>query len=146
MKWNKIFGIIRNIVNNSSLDFNFMLSNINSNLRKENVDMKDKLEEIVLEKLNKGLLDGVVGDDFVAGDYAKVTFRKIIKDGIPQILRFGADSKFFDNKESIRVSGKESVQLFKTMAEKLDFLKKYGWLINDQDVKDYSALFKPKKK
>lgn len=108
--------------------------------------MKDKLEEIVLEKLNKGLLDGVVGDDFVAGDYAKVTFRKIIKDGIPQILRFGADSKFFDNKESIRVSGKESVQLFKTMAEKLDFLKKYGWLINDQDVKDYSALFKPKKK
>ncbi|MVB09541.1 hypothetical protein CAFE_01970 [Caprobacter fermentans] len=106
----------------------------------------DELEKIVLEKLNKGLLDGIVGNDFVTGDYAKVTFRKIIKDGIPQILRFGADSKFFDNKENVRVSGKESVQLFKTVIEKLGFIKKYGWLIDDPDVKAYSALFKPNKK
>lgn len=63
----------------------------------------------MLEKLNKGLLNGVIGEDFITGDYAKVTFRKIIKNGIPQILRFGADSKFFNNKENIRVSGKESV-------------------------------------
>lgn len=108
--------------------------------------MKDELEKIVLEKLNKGLLDGLVGDDFVTGDYAKVTFRKIIKDGIPQILRFGADSKYFDNKENIRVPGKESVQLLETIAEKIEFLKKFGWLINDLDAKAYSALFKPKKK
>lgn len=108
--------------------------------------MKDELEKIILEKLNKGLLDGLVGDDFVTGDYAKVTFRKIIKDGIPQILRFGADSKYFDNKENIRVPGKESVQLLETIAEKIEFLKKFGWLINDPDVKAYSALFKPKKK
>lgn len=108
--------------------------------------MKDELEKIVLEKLNKGLLDGLVGDDFVTGDYAKVTFRKIIKDGIPQILRFGADSKYFDNKENIRVPGKESVQLLETIAEKIEFLRKFGWLINDSDVKAYSALFKPKKK
>ena len=106
----------------------------------------DELEKIVLEKLNKGLLDGVIGDDFITGDYAKVTFRKIIKNGIPQLLRLGADSKFFNNKESIRVSGKESVQLFETITEKLSFLKKYGWLINDPDVKAYSALFKPRKK
>ena len=106
----------------------------------------DELEKIVLEKLNKGLLDGIVGNDFVTGDYAKVTFRKIIKDGIPQILRFGADSKFFDNKENVRVSGKESVQLFKTLIEKLGFIQKYGWLIDDPDVKAYSALFKPNKK
>lgn len=106
----------------------------------------DELEKIILEKLNKGLLDGIVGDDFETGDYKKVTFRKIIKDGIPQILRLGADSKYFDNKENIRVPGKKSVQLFETIAEKLDFLKKYGWLINDPDVKAYSALFKPKKK
>jgi len=108
--------------------------------------MKDELEQIVLEKLNKGLLDGLVGDDFVTGDYAKVTFRKIIKDGIPQILRFGAESKYFDNKENIRLPGKESVQLLETIAEKIEFLKKFGWLINDPDVKAYSALFKPKKK
>lgn len=105
----------------------------------------DDLEKIVLEKLNKGLLDGVVGNDFTTGNYAKVTFRKVIKDGIPQILRLGADSKFFDNKENIRVAGKKSVQLLETVAEKLSFLRKYGWLIDDADVKAYSALFKPKK-
>ncbi|WP_368254722.1 hypothetical protein [Clostridium paraputrificum] len=106
----------------------------------------NKLEKIVLEKLNKGFLDGIVGNDLVTGDYAKVTIRTIIKDGMPQILRFGADRKFFDNKENIKVPGKTSVKLFKTIAEKLDFLQKYGWLIDDPDVKAYSALFKPKKK
>lgn len=106
----------------------------------------EELEKIVLEKLNKGLLDGVIGDDFVTGDYAKVTFRKIIKNGVPQILRLGADSKFFDNKENVRVNGKESVKMLETIAEKISFLRKYGWLINDPDVKAYSALFKPKKK
>lgn len=106
---------------------------------------KKELEKIVLEKLDKGLLDGVVGNDFVTGDYAKVTFRKIIKDGVPQILRFGADRKFFNNKENIRIPGKESVQIFKTVSEKLWFLQKFGWLMDDPDVKAYSALFKPKK-
>ncbi|WP_148629929.1 hypothetical protein [Bacillus sp. E214] len=106
----------------------------------------DELEKIVLAKLNKGLLECIVGNDFVTGDYAKVTYRKIIKDGIPQILRFGADSKFFDNKENVRVPGKQSVQLLETVTEKLSFLQKYGWLIDDPDVKTYSALFKPKKK
>jgi hypothetical protein len=106
----------------------------------------NELEKIVLEKLNNGSLDGLVGNDFVTGDYAKITVRKIIKDGIPQILRFGADSKFFDNKENVKVPGKKSVELLKTVAEKIDFLRKYGWLINDSDVKAYSALFKPNKK
>lgn len=106
----------------------------------------DELEKIILEKLDRGLLDCVVGNDFATGDHAKVTIRKIIKDGIPQILRFGASSKFFDNKETVRVAGKKSVQLLETTAEKLDFFKKYGWLIDDLDVKNYSALFKPKKK
>ena len=30
-----------------------------------------ELEKIVLEKLDQGLLDGIVGNDFVTGDYAK---------------------------------------------------------------------------
>ena len=104
-----------------------------------------KIEKIVLEKLSKGLLDGVVGNDFIAGDYAKVTFRKVIKDGIPQILRIGADSKFFDNKENVRIAGKIATTLFETAAERLAFIQKYGWLINDPDAQAYSALFKQKK-
>ena len=108
------------------------------------MDIKE-LEKTVLEKLEKGLLDGVVGYDFETGNYAKVTFRKIIKNGVPQILRFGADTKYFDNKETVRAAGKQSAQLFKTVAEKLNFLQRFGWLMNDPDVKAYSALFKPKK-
>lgn len=107
--------------------------------------MEKELEKIVLEKLEKGALDGVVGDLSETGVHAKVTYLKTIKDGIPQILRFGAGSRYFDKKETIRVAGKKSAQLFKTVAEKLSFLQKYGWLMSDPDVRAYSALFKPKK-
>ena len=102
-----------------------------------------ELEKLVLEKLGKGMLDGVIGRDYHTGGYATVTFRKIIKDGIPQIIRFGADSKYFDNKETVKVAGKQTIQLIENVADKLKFLQKYGWLIDDPDVKEYSALFKP---
>nr|WP_024835457.1 hypothetical protein [Clostridium sp. 12(A)] len=105
-----------------------------------------ELEKVILEKLSKGLLDGMIGNEFITGDHAKVGFQKIIKDGIPQIIRRGADSKFFNNKENVRVAGKVVKELFDTSAKKLLFLQKYGWLMNDVDVKAYSALFKPKKK
>ena len=103
-----------------------------------------ELEKLVLEKLGKGMLDGIVGKDYHTGGYATVTFRKVIKDGIPQIIRFGADSKFFNNKETVKVAGKQTVQLIESAAEKLQFLQKYGWLIDDPDAKAYSAFFKPK--
>ena len=105
---------------------------------------RTKLENLILEKMEKGTLDGVVGSDFETGNYAKVTFRKVIKDGVPQIIRFGASSKYFNNKESVR-KGKQSVELFETVSEKLFFLQRYGFLIDDPDVKKYSALYKPKK-
>lgn len=105
-----------------------------------------KLEKVILEKLSKGLLDGMVGNEFVTGDHAKVGFQKIIKDGIPQIVRQGADSKFFNNKENVRVAGKVVKELFDTSDKKLLFLQRYGWLMKDLDVKAYSAFFKPNKK
>lgn len=104
-----------------------------------------ELENIILDKLKKGLLDGVVGNDFNTGSHATVTYRKIIKDGIPQILRFGADSKYFDNKETIKQAGKVTKQLFESKEDILGFFQKYGWLMDDPDVKKYSAFFKPKK-
>lgn len=103
------------------------------------------LEKTVLNKLNNGLLDGVVGDDFITGDHAKVTIRQIIEHGVPQTLRFGPGSKYFDNKETVRVAGNVTRKIFESVAEKLLFLQKFGWLIDDPDVKAYSALFKPKK-
>ena len=104
-----------------------------------------ELEKLVLEKLDKGMLDGVVGKDYNTGGYATVTFRKAIINGIPQIIRFGADRKYFDNKETVKVAGKQTVQLIEEVADKLAFLQKYGWLIDDPDAKAYSAFFKPKK-
>lgn len=104
-----------------------------------------ELEKIVLKKLKDGVLDGIVGNDFNVGDYATVTYRKIIKDGIPKILRMSPDSKFFNNKENVKIAGKVTEEVFKTIPEKLLFLQKYGWLLDDPDVKAYSALFKPKK-
>ena len=108
------------------------------------VDIK-VLEKTVLSKLSSGLLDGVVGDDLVTGDHAKVTIRHIIANGIPQTLRFGPGSKYFDNKETVRVAGNVTKKFFESVDEKLSFLQKFGWLIDDPDVKAYSALFKPKK-
>ncbi len=106
----------------------------------------NELEQIVLEKLETGMLDGVVGKDFQSGSYATVTFRMLIKDGIPQQIRIGADRKYFDNRENVRVEGKKSVeQLYESRALKLLFLQKYGWLMSDPDVREYSAFFKPKK-
>lgn len=104
-----------------------------------------ELEKIVLKKLEDGILDGIVGNDFNVGDYATVTYRKIIEDGIPKILRMSPDSKFFNNKENVKIAGKVTEEVFKTIPEKLSFLQKYGWLLDDPDVKAYSALFKPKK-
>ena len=105
---------------------------------------EQQLEKVILEKLAKGLLDGVVGNDWETGGYAKVTFRKIIKDGLPQILRFSPDGKYFDNKETVKFAGKVTAEVFETVAQKLFFFKKYGWLMDDPDVRAYSALFKGK--
>ncbi|MBQ9265162.1 MAG: hypothetical protein IJ189_13270 [Clostridia bacterium] len=108
------------------------------------MDLTD-LEKTILEKLSSGQLDGVVGNDLITGDHAKVTIRTVIINGIPQILRFGPDHKYFDGKENIHVDGKKTIQLFETVADKLKFLQKFGWLLSDSDVKKYSAMYKPKK-
>ncbi len=104
-----------------------------------------ELEDVILKKLKDGLLDGVVGDDFDIGSYATVTFRKVIMNGIPKILRIGADSKYFDNKETVKVGGKVTEKVFESKDEILTFFKKFGWLMKDPDVKKYSSFFKPKK-
>lgn len=103
-----------------------------------------QMEKEILKKLSKGLLDGPVGDDFVTGGYAKVTFRKIIQDGIPQMVRFGAGSKYFDNKETVKTAGAITKELFDTDEKKLVFFQKYGWLMKDELARAYSALFKGK--
>lgn len=100
-------------------------------------------ENNLLSKLAQGLLDGMVGRELVYGGYRKVYCGKYIKDGIPYSYREGEGSKFFNGKENEHIPGKRVVESYDTDDAKLSFLQKYGWLIDDDDAKSYSAKFKP---
>ncbi len=101
-------------------------------------------EKSLLEKLASGLLDGIVGDDLTTTGGSTVW--KAIKNGTPANYKQGPSGKFFNGKENERFEGVlHTLQEWATDNEKLGFLRKFGWLMRDDDVKAYSAKFKPKK-
>lgn len=100
-------------------------------------------ENHLLERLANGEFDGPVGGDFVTGSYKKVYHWKTIRDGIPIFIREGESTRFFNGKENETVPGKRTEQRYETDEQKLDFLQRFGWLIPDREVQDYSARFKP---
>lgn len=101
-------------------------------------------EEInLLSLLARGLLDGMVGDEKVYSGYRNVYCGKYIKDGIPVSYREGESTRFFNGKENERIPGKCVEELYDTDTRKLSFLQHYGWLINNPEVRAYSAKFKP---
>lgn len=108
------------------------------------VSMTDE-ERRLLAKLASGVLDGMVGDEREYRGYKSVYCGKYIKDGIPVSYREGEDSRFFDGRENERVPGKREEERYDTDDLKLEFLQKYGWLIDDEEVRAYSAKFKPKR-
>lgn len=105
---------------------------------------KTREEKNLLEKLYNGLLDGEVGREYVCGNYKKVYVGKFIKDGVPVSYREGEGSKFFNGKENVHIPGKRVEEHFDTDEKKLGFLQRFGWLIQDEDAKSYSAKFKGK--
>ena len=52
---------------------------------------------------------------------------------------------FFNGKENERIPGKREEEHYDTDDRKLEFLQRYGWLTDDDDVRAYSAKYKPKK-
>lgn len=102
-------------------------------------------EKNLLAKLASGVLDGMVGDENVYHGYKDVYCGKYIKGGVPVSYRDGESSRFFNGKENETIPGNRKEESFTTPDEKLGFLQKYGWLIKDEDAKNYSAKFKPKK-
>ena len=105
---------------------------------------KSDEEKNLLAKLASGLLDGDVGGSVETTGGSTVWF-EIIK-GIPTQLKQGPGRKFFNGKENEHFDGALTVKgKWKTDDQKLAFLQKFGWLINDDDAKKYSAKFKPKK-
>lgn len=101
-------------------------------------------EKGLLEKLASGALDGFVGDDLVTE--GKSTVWKAIKNGVPTKFKQGPSKRIFYGKENERIEGVLHIlQEWTTDEEKLDFLRKFGWLMKDAAVRAYSAKFKPKK-
>lgn len=88
---------------------------------------KSSLEKSLLTKLKKGVLDGSVGVLMVYKGFSNVVCGKVIEAGVPIAFR----------------KGKKTIETrFNTDEEKLDFLKRYGWLMDDEEAKTYSNLFK----
>ncbi len=88
---------------------------------------KERLEEIILQKLNEGKLDGQAGGDFPA---LVATYRRLIRNGVPQRV-------------SIRPNEAEVIEKkYETTEEKLEFLCSAGWMMDDPDVNLYSRLYK----
>lgn len=104
---------------------------------------KTSEERTLLEKLASGVLDGMVGREKVYSGYKNVYCGKYIKDGEPVSYREGESSRFFNGKENERISGKCEEYHYDTDDRKLEFLQRYGWLMDDEDVRAYSSKFKP---
>ena len=101
-------------------------------------------EKKLLQKLASGELDGFVGNDVATSGGSTVW--KAIKNGLPAMFKQGPEGKFFNGQENERYEGVlRTLQKWVTDDEKLQFLQKFGWLMQDADVKAYSAKFKPKK-
>ena len=105
---------------------------------------KTKEEKNLLARLVSGALDGPVGNLFECGGHKKVYYGKYIKDGVPVSYREGESTRFFNGKENERIPGKRSEEVYETDDEKLYFMQKFGWLINDDDANKYSAKYKGK--
>lgn len=102
-------------------------------------------ENNLLQKLASGTLDGMVGDEREYRGYRSVYCGKYIKNGEPVSYRQGEGSRFFNGKENEWIPGKREEEHFGTDDRKLEFLQRYGWLMDDEDVKAYSARYKPSK-
>ena len=102
-------------------------------------------EKNLLTKLASGVLDGMVGDEREYRGYRSVFCGKYIKAGEPISYRQGESTRFFNGKENERIPGKREDEHYDTDDRKLEFLQRYGWLTDDDDVRAYSAKYKPKK-
>lgn len=102
-------------------------------------------EKHLLEKLKSGSLDGFVGSKQIFSIYKQVCCGKYIKRGEPVSYREGSATRFFNNRVSELIPGNRKEKHFDTDERKLEFLQRYGFLIDDKEVKAYSAMYKPQK-
>jgi hypothetical protein len=95
--------------------------------------VREEMEMKLLEKLEKGQLDGIVGYDFVKGN--GMTHRTLIRNGVPYYVNFPSNIGPID---SVTVVEKR----LETKEGKLWFLRNAGWKMTDQDANLYSRTYK----
>ena len=66
--------------------------------------------------------------------------------GEPGLYRQGESVRFFNGKENERIPGKREEEHFDKDDRKLEFLQRYGFLMEGTDARAYSAKNKHKKK
>lgn len=98
------------------------------------VPPKTEVELHLLERLANGEFDGFKGSYF----WPNSVYWSTIEDGIPTRWKQGPGTDFFNGKENEHIPGKTKVyKRFLTDDEKLEFFRKYGREIHDQEVQDY---------
>ena len=98
-------------------------------------------EKTLLKKMNEGGLDGFVGNELITTGGTSIC--KVIKNGVPIMFKEGPGQRIFNNKENYHKEGvRHILREWTSDNQKLEFLRKYGWLMADGDVKVYSAKFK----
>ena len=102
-------------------------------------------EKSLLAKLASGELDGQVGEESLDTDCKDIYCGMFIKNGEPVAYRQTEAPRFIGGKENEHIPGKRSEEHYDTDERKLGFLQKYGWLMDDEDARKYSAKFKPVK-
>lgn len=107
---------------------------------------KTEEELILLERLTSRELDGKVGDTLPDNGYGSSYWFEIIH-GVPMQIKLGPGGKFFNGDENEHwESEPKIVHRYRSDDEKILFLRKYGWLMDDPAVKDYSAKYRDKAK
>ncbi len=100
-------------------------------------------ENELLKRLSNGEFDGIIGN--IGTTMGGSTVWKEIKNGIPMVFKLGPGGKFFNGKENEIFGGVLHKQAeYLNDEDKLWFLKKFGWLLEDDLVRKYSAKFKGK--
>lgn len=98
----------------------------------EQMEKRLEMEKCLLEMLNTGLLDGIIGSGFNMGT---LTSRALIEDGRPMLVKYLTEKGPI--KEAMIVE-KE----FETDEGKLWFLRNHGWKMEDVYAQLYSRIYK----
>lgn len=64
------------------------------------------LERSILTKLDKGMIDGVVGSDYRSKKNKDVIYRNIIENGAPKAIQLKPKDDFFDGRDFDAAYGK----------------------------------------